>query len=612
MGQVPREPDMNDPLAGLVPPPTVVAVDDDPMVLLMVSRTLGAQGMTCHTAASGAEGMQLIRRHQPDLVLLDIVMAGEDGFEVCREIRRTWSAEQMPVVMITTLDDLASIQAAYQAGANDFLAKPLHWKHLPFRIRHVLQANRALLAMRESEERYQRITAATTDYIYTVRLGTEPSAQTTHGPGCLGVTGYRPDEFASDPYLWIHMVEEEDRPAVTEQVRRILAGEDPPPIEHRIRDKQGYRRWVRNTFVPHRDPGGALTSYDGLVQDITERKLAEEALRETNQRLELAALSASLGIWDLNLPDRTLLWNDRMFELYGLDRATCQPSFEVWYQQVVHPEDREMVHEARRAAIEDGKPYRAAFRAVLPNGGIRHIGSNGLVLRDSEGRAVRLIGVNRDRTEQVEAEFERRRLQEERQHSEKLESLGSLAGGIAHDMNNVLGAILGMASALRAACDDGDPRARPLDTILHASARGRDLVKGAHRFRPQGPGGAPVGRPQRPAARGGGAPGPHHACARSRLALDLDPSLPPDPGRRVRPGQRHHEPLRQRPGRHAGRRHPHPAHPDPGRRRHRAAGAATPARAWRRRCWPGPWSRSSPPSPWARAPGWAWRWSTAP
>ena len=592
----------------VLPPPdatlAVVAIDDDPMALLMIARTLIAEGMTCHTATTGDEGLRLIRLHQPDLVLLDIVMAGGDGFSVCREVRRTWSAEQLPVVMVTGLEDLASIHAAYQAGANDFLTKPLHLKHLPFRIRHVLRASRAFQALREStetlrslfsvhpdsifsiaadgsvalvhsglqladhdlraplgkleallpaplaaevreccraalaapdqvvslesthpvgdelrcwegrfiasradqvlvmvrdvtgrrrseqalhdsEERYQRITAAITDYIYNVRLG-DSAGQTAHGPGCLGVTGYSPEELARDPFLWIRMVVDEDRPPVLEQVRRILAGEDPPPIEHRLWHKDGTVRWVRNTFVPHRDAHGELVAYDGLVQDITEQKRVDAALRESNQRLELDLQSGRLGIWDLNLQDRSVVWNDRMFGLYGLDRASSPPSFESWIEHVVHPEDRARVKEHMRAALDDGKPYHLAFRVVLPGGEIRHIGSNGLVMRDAAGRAIRVLGVNRDRTEQVLAEFERRRLQEERQHSEKLESLGSLAGGMAHDMNNVLAVIMGMASALRATCADQDPQARPLDSILHASGRGRDLVRALTDFARKG------------------------------------------------------------------------------------------------------------------------------
>ncbi len=136
-------------------------------------------------------------------------------------------------------------------------------------------------ALRESEERYQRITQAITDYIYTVRVAGGRAVETTHGPGCLAVTGYREDEFVRDRYLWYHMVAAADRSKVEDQARRVLAGEDPPPIEHQIVHKNGTTRWVRNTYVPHRDEHGVLVSYDGLIQDITGQKRAEELLRES-------------------------------------------------------------------------------------------------------------------------------------------------------------------------------------------------------------------------------------------------------------------------------------------------------------------------------------------
>ena len=150
------------------PPPRIVAIDDDAMVLLMISRALKAAGMACHTATSGAAGLRLIREQAPDLVLLDIVMVGEDGFAICREIRQTWSAEELPVVMVTGLEDLASINAAYQAGANDFLVKPLHFQHLPHRIQHVLQANRASNELRDSLRTLRSILAVHPDSIFTV------------------------------------------------------------------------------------------------------------------------------------------------------------------------------------------------------------------------------------------------------------------------------------------------------------------------------------------------------------------------------------------------------------------------------------------------------------
>jgi PAS domain S-box-containing protein len=230
---------------------------------------------------------------------------------------------------------------------------------------------------------------------------------------------------------------------------------------------------------------GGTTCNLSITRDITERKRAEEALRESAQRLELAARTGSLGIWDRNLKDDSLVWNDRTYEIYGLDRQTFNPTHAAWWERVL-PEDRPSLREQLDAAFASPGPRRMAFRTRTPSGEVRHLGANCMVIRDEEGRPVRMIGVLRDRTEQVRSEAEHRQMLEERQHSEKLESLGSLAGGIAHDMNNVLTGILGNAERLQQVLGGADEAAAPLEAILHATGRGRDMVRALTDFARKG------------------------------------------------------------------------------------------------------------------------------
>lgn len=128
----------------------------------------------------------------------------------------------------------------------------------------------------QSEARYRRITEGLTDYLYTVRIENGRAEETIHSPACAAVTGYKAEEFAADPYLWIRMVVPEDRETIQKRVENILAGIDIPPIEHRIIRKDGEVRWVSNNIILYKDSSGNLLSYDGVVKDITERKLAEK------------------------------------------------------------------------------------------------------------------------------------------------------------------------------------------------------------------------------------------------------------------------------------------------------------------------------------------------
>ena len=152
-------------------------------------------------------------------------------------------------------------------------------------------------ALRESEERYRRITGAVTDYIYSVTVAEGRAVQTEHGPPCVAVTGYTSEEFAADPYLWVNMVLEEDRELVGQHAARLLAGEDPGPIEHRIRRKDGTVRLVSNTPVLHRDSSARLISYNGLISDITTRKRAEGSLKESEERYQSMFENSPLGLW---------------------------------------------------------------------------------------------------------------------------------------------------------------------------------------------------------------------------------------------------------------------------------------------------------------------------
>jgi len=140
--------------------------------------------------------------------------------------------------------------------------------------------------LEKNKSRYHRIIQATSNYIYTVRAENGQPMETIHRPACEAVTGYTSEEFTADPFLWITMVPEEDHALVRHQIERIWQGETPPPIEHRIRRKDGTLRWISNTPVLHCDESGKLLSYEGVVQDITDRKRAEQELQEAYAKLE--------------------------------------------------------------------------------------------------------------------------------------------------------------------------------------------------------------------------------------------------------------------------------------------------------------------------------------
>ncbi len=192
--------------------------------------------------------------------------------------------------------------------------------------------------LRVSEHRYRQLLAAVTSYRYSVTLEDGFSVATEHTPGCLAATGYAAEDYAADPYLWINMVHPDDREQVRQHVDRVLHKEKVPPIEHRIVRKDGAVRWVRDTTISHFDEAGALVRYDGLVEDITERKRVDERLRRV---LESAPDAMVL----VDQEGRILLANQQTERLFGFARD------ELFHQpvEVLVPERFRERHAKQRA-----------------------------------------------------------------------------------------------------------------------------------------------------------------------------------------------------------------------------------------------------------------------
>lgn len=167
--------------------------------------------------------------------------------------------------------------------------------------RDITEHHRVQEALRKSGELYRQLLSAIPSYTYSVQFEDGRPAHTNHSAGCQTVTGYSPGEFEAAPFLWIDMVHPEDRAAVMNCIGQILGGESSAPIEHRIIHKDGSLRWVRNTIVHHRDPSGQVTRYDGLVEDITERKSVESALQQALSEMERRVAQRTAALTQTNL-----------------------------------------------------------------------------------------------------------------------------------------------------------------------------------------------------------------------------------------------------------------------------------------------------------------------
>ncbi|MBK7104805.1 MAG: PAS domain-containing protein [Ignavibacteriae bacterium] len=165
------------------------------------------------------------------------------------------------------------------------------------------------------EERSKRLLKYLTDYIYNVQIEDGEAVETFHGPGCYAVTGYKSSDYLKDPELWYNMVHDDDKENVLKQSQSALKGENVFPLEHRIIHRDGTIRWVKNSIVLQKDENDNVVSYDGIVNDITKLKEAEEQNKIKGEQLIHADKMASLGILvsgiahEINNPNNFIMLN---------------------------------------------------------------------------------------------------------------------------------------------------------------------------------------------------------------------------------------------------------------------------------------------------------------
>ena len=258
----------------------LLVVDDDLMLRSMASKTLRHAGFEVRDAASGEAALALFEERPSDLVLLDLMMPGLDGYEVCQRIRATLHGERVPILMLTGLNDTDSIELAYRHGATDFITKPINWTLLSHRVRYALRAAQAAEAMRRSRESLasaQRF-AGMGNWALFADGRMECSAELAR------LFGAPADAVAcASPEAFLQRVLPADRQRVQEARAELAAHGTPYEIAFQIERFDGPVRTVFEQAAPAGAgaiDSGRQVSIEGITQDITERVQTHERIRQ--------------------------------------------------------------------------------------------------------------------------------------------------------------------------------------------------------------------------------------------------------------------------------------------------------------------------------------------
>ncbi len=257
--------------------PRVLVVDDDAGGRRLTRATLKKAGFEVSEAADGVQALASLREKLPDLVLMDVSMPEMDGFTACAELRRMPGGARVPVVMMTGLEDVKSIETAFEVGATDFITKPINWTILAHRVRYMLRASKAIDDLKQSQRRLsnaQRI-GEMGDWEWDLRLG-----RIVASDQAWAIFGHEASQGVVGSDTFFGHLPDDDRVALQRACEEAGPDSEIFGIDHRVVRDDGRTRHVQQQVeVVERHADGRAARLAGAVHDISRRKEAEEQIR---------------------------------------------------------------------------------------------------------------------------------------------------------------------------------------------------------------------------------------------------------------------------------------------------------------------------------------------
>ncbi len=343
-------------------------------------------------------------------------------------------------------------------------------------MRDITERQRAEARLRESEERLTLAVAGAREGVWDLNLET---GHVVYSARWTQMLGYEEHEIEPHISAFEQLLHPDDRRRAGESHGSVVSGNATFEAEFRLRHKDGHYVYVLSRGYPvRREPGGPVVRIVGTHLDLTERKQAEAALRESEERLRLAFIGAQEGVWDWNLETGAVVYSPRWISMLGYEASEIEPHVSAW-ERLIHPDDVRIAVSLNESVERGADTYEGEFRLRHKHGHYVHVLSRGFpVRRGPGGPVVRIVGTHFDLTARKAAEALAERQRAEQARTELLTRLVFAQEDerrrIAREMHDQFGEQLtALARRIEALKEAADGRAdlTPLVAALEDVAR---------------------------------------------------------------------------------------------------------------------------------------------
>jgi PAS domain S-box-containing protein len=377
----------------------ILVVDDDSQVRRLLSRCLKRAGYEVVLAETGGEGLELVKRHCPDLALVDVRLPDISGIEVCQQIKNDPGLRDVFVALCSgeETNEIKRVNG-FETGADEYFLKPFGLDELLARVKTLIRLRNTTAALRVSEEHHRRLIDILPDAVCLIHPNGRILAVNSQGVNMLGyaATG----ELLAKTIFQITPAGEHDR--IMMEIATALKTGIIRNVECTLLKKDGASFPVElNATVSlgiDNQPAGLLS----IVRDITERKQAQSALQASEERFRQLANHIREVFWMSNADKSKIIYVSPAYEeIWGRSCGSLYASPQTWIE-AVHPDDRERISE-HAAALQISGDYDEIYRIIRPDGSIRWIHDRAFPIRESNGTVHRIVGVADDITKRQQA-----------------------------------------------------------------------------------------------------------------------------------------------------------------------------------------------------------------